>query len=109
MSFHATRLSDASSVSHLCASFRCQSLRKTFASSKPASSLPSTKKSGSAVVVAAEATNVTKVKFDGENAGEAALDLKVARSEVAKGIVHKYVVMVRQNARRVRFLPDFPR
>ena len=52
---------------------------------------------------------MTKVKFDGENAGEAALDLKVARSEVAKGIVHKYVVMVRQNARRVRFLPDFPR
>jgi hypothetical protein len=27
--------------------------------------------------------------------------LKVARNEVAKGIVHKYVVMVRQNARRV--------
>jgi large subunit ribosomal protein L4 len=41
------------------------------------------------------------VKFDGSSNGEANLDLKVARNEVAKGIVHKYVVMVRQNARRV--------
>lgn len=41
------------------------------------------------------------MKFDGSSNGEANLDLKVARNEVAKGIVHKYVVMVRQNARRV--------
>ena len=47
------------------------------------------------------AASVGKIKFDGSSAGEANLDLKVARSEVAKGIVHKYVVMVRQNARRV--------
>ena len=47
------------------------------------------------------AASVGKVKFDGSSNGEANLDLKVARNEVAKGIVHKYVVMVRQNARRV--------
>jgi large subunit ribosomal protein L4 len=46
------------------------------------------------------AASVGKVKFDGSSNGEANLDLKVARNEVAKGIVHKYVVMVRQNARR---------
>ena len=32
--------------------------------------------------------------------GTATLDLKTAKPDVAKGLVHKYVVMVRQNARR---------
>jgi len=50
--------------------------------------------------VEAAAAAVSKMTFEGAEAGTASLDLKVARSEVAKGLVHKYVVMVRQNARR---------
>lgn len=46
------------------------------------------------------AAAVEKMSFSGEKAGSAELNLKVAKPEVAKGIVHKYVVMVRQNARR---------
>lgn len=52
------------------------------------------------VSVDAVAAQVDKLSFDGSKAGSAELDLKVARNEVAKGLVHKYVVMVRQNARR---------
>ena len=46
------------------------------------------------------AAAVEKMSFSGDKAGTADLDLKVAKPEVAKGLVHKYVVMVRQNARR---------
>ena len=46
------------------------------------------------------AAQVSKVSFDGASAGTATLDVKVAKPDVAKGLVHKYVVMVRQNARR---------
>ena len=50
--------------------------------------------------MAALAAQVSKVSFDGASAGTATLDVKVAKPDVAKGLVHKYVVMVRQNARR---------
>ena len=53
------------------------------------------------VAVDAAAAQVEKLSFDGSKNGTAELDLKIARNEVAKGLVHKYVVMVRQNARRV--------
>ena len=43
---------------------------------------------------------MAKVSFEGASAGTASLDLKTASPDVAKGLVHKYVVMVRQNARR---------
>ena len=46
------------------------------------------------------AADVAKVSFEGASAGTASLDLKTASPDVAKGLVHKYVVMVRQNARR---------
>jgi large subunit ribosomal protein L4 len=46
------------------------------------------------------AAAVEKMSFAGEKGEPASLDLKIARPEVAKGLVHKYVVMVRQNARR---------
>jgi len=52
-------------------------------------------------VVTPRAAAVSRVGFDGAKAGDADLTLRVARAEVAKGLVHKYVVMVRQNARRV--------
>ena len=79
----------------LCASFRGQSLNNKIATSSATTTARATPK------FTVSAASVGKVKFDGSSAGEANLDLKVARSEVAKGIVHKYVVMVRQNARRV--------
>ena len=40
------------------------------------------------------------MSFDGATKSTADLTLKTARADVAKGLVHKYVVMVRQNARR---------
>ena len=81
----------------LCASFRGQSLNNKIATS----SATTTTARATPKFTVVSAASVGKVKFDGSSAGEANLDLKVARSEVAKGIVHKYVVMVRLNARRV--------
>lgn len=52
--------------------------------------------------VHALAAAVDQLTFDGAKSGSSTLELKTARAEVAKGLVHKYVVMVRQNARRVR-------
>ena len=92
-------MSFTASMTHahsLCASFRGQSLNNKIATS---SATTTTARATPKFTVSA--ASVGKVKFDGSSAGEANLDLKVARSEVAKGIVHKYVVMVRQNARRV--------
>ena len=95
----ARKMSFTASTTHahsLCASFRGQSLNNKIATS---SATTTTARATPKFTVSA--ASVGKVKFDGSSAGEANLDLKVARSEVAKGIVHKYVVMVRQNARRV--------
>lgn len=39
---------------------------------------------------------------DGADAGTEQLALKIARPETAKGLVHRYVVYVLQNKRRVR-------
>ena len=39
---------------------------------------------------------------DGSAAGTESLSLRVAEPEVANGLVHRYVVFLRQNARRVR-------
>merc|ERR1712216_1009388 len=55
---------------------------------------------GRSACVHALAADVAKVSFEGASAGTASLDLKTASPDVAKGLVHKYVVMVRQNARR---------
>ena len=52
--------------------------------------------------VHALAAAIDQLTFDGAKSGSSTLELKTARAEVAKGLVHKYVVMVRQNARRVR-------
>jgi hypothetical protein len=91
MSFTAS----TANMQSLCASFRGQSLNNKTATSSATTTTRATSK------FCVNAASVGKVKFDGSSAGEANLDLKVARNEVAKGIVHKYVVMVRQNARRV--------
>jgi len=53
-----------------------------------------------ASVMAEPATIVVK-NLDGSSAGSAALSLRVADNETSKGLVHRYLVMVRQNARRV--------
>jgi large subunit ribosomal protein L4 len=52
--------------------------------------------------VVPRAAAIDAVTFDGAKSSAATLELKTARAEVARGLVHKYVVMVRQNARRVR-------
>lgn len=39
---------------------------------------------------------------DGSDKGTQQLSLKVAGDDTAKGLVHRYMVMVQQNARRVR-------
>ena len=57
--------------------------------------------------VTPRAAAVSRVGFDGAKTGDADLTLRVARAEVAKGLVHKYVVMVRQNARRVSATTTF--
>lgn len=49
------------------------------------------------------AAKVKKVTFDGKAAGEATMHLHSAPEDSAKGLVHRYLVMVRQNARRVSF------
>jgi large subunit ribosomal protein L4 len=54
--------------------------------------------------VVAEPASLDVKSVDGKSAGTAALSLKVASPETANGLVHRYVVMVRQNMRQVRIL-----
>lgn len=52
---------------------------------------------------AARATVSVPVKdFQGEDVGSVDLAVKVANDDTAKGLVHRYLVMARQNARAVR-------
>lgn len=61
-----------------------------------------------AASVIAEPATIDVKKLDGSSAGTASLSLRVAEPDNAKGLVHRYLVMVRQNARRVRtFYPHF--
>jgi hypothetical protein len=53
-----------------------------------------------ASVIAEPATLEVKT-IDGGAAGSASLSLKIADPATGKGLVHRYVVMVRQNARQV--------
>ena len=83
-----------------------------FVGLKAASALPNARKSpvnaprnqrqliARASVVAEPATIDVK-NLDGSSAGSASLALRVADIETSKGLVHRYLVMVRQNARRV--------
>jgi hypothetical protein len=52
-----------------------------------------------AVQAAPEALPV--LKLDGSSAGEAQIALRTAGDETANGLVHRYLVYVRQNARQV--------
>ena len=54
--------------------------------------------------VMAEPATIDVKNLDGSSAGSAALSLRVADNETSKGLVHRYLVMVRQNARRVSIL-----
>ena len=60
-----------------------------------------------ASTLAAPATLDVKT-LDGAAAGTASLALRVAEDTSAKGLVHRYLVLVRQNARRVRAAPRRP-
>ena len=68
----------------------------------PSKATVTTPKAAPRHAVRALAAAIDSLTFDGAKSGSATLELKTARAEVAKGLVHKYVVMVRQNARRVR-------
>jgi large subunit ribosomal protein L4 len=52
--------------------------------------------------VVAEPASLDVKKADGSSSGKASLSLKIADPETANGLVHRYVVMVRQNMRQVR-------
>lgn len=52
--------------------------------------------------VPAAAVAVPVKTTDGADAGSANMALGVAKEASAKGLVHRYLVYVRQNARRVR-------
>ena len=54
-----------------------------------------------AAIVAEPATVAIK-GIDGSSKGSSTMALKVASDETAKGLVHRYLVTVRQNARQVR-------
>ena len=51
--------------------------------------------------VVAEPASLDVKSVDGKSAGTAALSLRVADPDTSKGLVHRYVVMVRQNMRQV--------
>lgn len=89
-----------------------QALASSFAGVRltPARSAP-VSASRRGVVCVAEATaelnrlpaaTLKKIAFDGAAKGDVTLSLKTAPEDTAKGLVHRYLVMVRQNARRVR-------
>ncbi|XP_057827239.1 large ribosomal subunit protein uL4c isoform X1 [Cryptomeria japonica] len=50
--------------------------------------------------IRAEAVTIPVITFDGENAGTASLDIKTARPETARAVVHRGVVTELQNRRR---------
>ena len=52
--------------------------------------------------VVAEPASLEVKSTDGSASGSASLSLRVADAETANGLVHRYVVMVRQNMRQVR-------
>ena len=54
--------------------------------------------------VVAEPASLDVKSTDGSAAGKASLSLRVADPETANGLVHRYVVMVRQNMRQVRIV-----
>lgn len=49
----------------------------------------------------AQPASVDAKKFDGSSSGSQDLSLRVAGYDTAKGLVHRYLVTVRQNARAV--------
>ena len=73
------------------------------ATRKPSVSLPrsSRQQLATRASVIAEPVTIDVKNLDGSSAGSAALSLRVADNETSKGLVHRYLVMVRQNARRV--------
>jgi large subunit ribosomal protein L4 len=50
----------------------------------------------------AEPASLSVKGLDGSSKGEQSLSLKVVEDDKAKGLVHRYIVTVRQNARQVR-------
>jgi len=92
----------------LCTSFTGLAVRSESRLHAPKNNAPQQKcrRSISTVTkasVAAEPASLDVKSVDGKSAGTAALSLRVADPDTSKGLVHRYVVMVRQNMRQVRF------
>ena len=56
--------------------------------------------------VVAEPVSLDVKTLEGASAGTASIALRVADADTAKGLVHRYLVTVQQNARQVRECPD---
>lgn len=86
---------------------RCPSLRQLTHSGSlrrcPAQRLPQLFQPRAAITASPAPLDVKN--FDGGAAGSAELSLKVAPPPTAKGLVHRYVTYVLQNARAVRAAP----
>ncbi|XP_057827243.1 large ribosomal subunit protein uL4c isoform X3 [Cryptomeria japonica] len=63
-------------------------------------SLENQKKRSLTLSISAEAVTIPVITFDGEKAGTASLDIKTARPETARAVVHRGVVTELQNRRR---------
>ncbi|KAJ7555277.1 hypothetical protein O6H91_05G029600 [Diphasiastrum complanatum] len=85
------------SISHHCSSSSSPWLMRHSLSGTPLTFTPC-KRRGMAVAMAAVTLPV--LTFEGEKVGETELDLKAARAETAKAVVHRGVITELQNKRR---------
>lgn len=51
----------------------------------------------------AEPATLDVKSLKGQSVGSESLALKVAENDVARGLLHRYIVLIRQNARQVVF------
>ena len=74
---------------------------KAFSSARPVASASRARTVAVRAAVAAAPVQVPVKAVDGASAGSEELALGVAPANTAKGLVHRYLVYVQQNARRV--------
>jgi hypothetical protein len=98
------RLLRAGSSHHTCTSFRSSFTGANVLRAAPCRvATPSRKCNVQEIraAVIAEPAKLDVKTFQGSSVGSENLALKVAESGVAKGLVHRYVVLIRQNGRAV--------
>lgn len=55
--------------------------------------------------VKAAPVSIPMKKLDGSDSGNASIGLRVADADTSTGVVHRYITLVRQNMRQVRYDP----